>query len=812
MSAVWYRARAILRQRLAGTLVLIAVVALPAGVVLASVAGAARMREALPDFVAYNRAYDTLVFADPSPDLQQVLDQVRALPDWEVSEQVGAVVVSVRDGDHWVAVVPAAYVDGRPHVDQERPLVVEGRLPGPTRAAEVAVNEDFARDLGLHAGDTFALRTFTPAGLPAMTSGQASRDPDGEDLTMTVAGVIRRPADLRTSLSQQAEDLGSDSWYVGVGPAFVRRFGDRLANFGFGVAGRVTPGRQDDLADAISALGRDDLALRSTNESAELVSSIGRGIDFEANALRLFALIAAIAGAAFVGQAIGRQVFGDLDDDEASRSLGVDRRHRVAVPLVRSAIVAAGGAIGAVMLATALSPVFPIGLARQATLDPGVRVDRLTLGVGATALLVFVLGWAAIDAWRLTGDGRARADRPRSERPATSLSAVAARAGAPVSVTAGVRLALERGRGRTAVPVVGALLTTTAGVLVLCGVLVFASGLDHLVTTPVEQGWNWDSAVGNFNSTAEARAGAQALRANPDIASFNGYTASPVQIDGHEVYSLVLGPGDPALGPPVIDGRLPGSDDETAVGTQTLAALDKGIGDTLTAQVPGTPGGPREFRIVGTVVLPAGLDTELSLGRGAVVTLAGARATVGGGPEAVIPQEFLVRFAEGVTPAQAADSLRPAFGDGSPGPRPASDVTNLQRVQRMPRVLALLVGLLALGTLANVLVTSVRRRRRDLATYAAIGFRRRQLAATVAWQATTFALLALVAGVPLGLAAGRTVWTLVANSIGSTTDPVVPTALLALVVVGTLVAANLIAALPARAAARTRPAQILRSE
>lgn len=70
------------------------------------------------------------------------------------------------------------------------------------------------------------------------------------------------------------------------------------------------------------------------------------------------------------------------------------------------------------------------------------------------------------------------------------------------------------------------------------------------------------------------------------------------------------------------------------------------------------------------------------------------------------------------------------------------DLMNLERVGYLPGLLAGLVALLALGTVAHALVTSVRRRRRDLAVLKTLGFVRGQVSQTVAWQATTFALVA----------------------------------------------------------------------
>jgi ABC-type lipoprotein release transport system permease subunit len=145
-------------------------------------------------------------------------------------------------------------------------------------------------------------------------------------------------------------------------------------------------------------------------------------------------------------------------------------------------------------------------------------------------------------------------------------------------------------------------------------------------------------------------------------------------------------------------------------------------------------------------------------------------------------------------------------------PKPHGDVRNLQRVANLPGLLAGLVALLALGTVTHTLVTSVRRRRRDLAVLKALGFTRGQVAATVCWQATTFAVVALAVGLPLGVAAGRWAWQLTADTLGVHSSPVVPLAAMAAAAAGTVLAANLVAAVPGRAASRLRPAVALRSE
>ena len=119
---------------------------------------------------------------------------------------------------------------------------------------------------------------------------------------------------------------------------------------------------------------------------------------------------------------------------------------------------------------------------------------------------------------------------------------------------------------------------------------------------------------------------------------------------------------------------------------------------------------------------------------------------------------------------------------------------------------------MAVATLVHVLVTSVQKRRRDLAILKTLGFVRRQVRGTVAWQATSLTLVALAVGFPVGIAAGRWIWTAFAGSLGVVSAPAVRVLVLILAIPIAIVAANLIAALPARAAARTKPALVLRAE
>jgi ABC-type lipoprotein release transport system permease subunit len=113
---------------------------------------------------------------------------------------------------------------------------------------------------------------------------------------------------------------------------------------------------------------------------------------------------------------------------------------------------------------------------------------------------------------------------------------------------------------------------------------------------------------------------------------------------------------------------------------------------------------------------------------------------------------------------------------------------------------------------ANALFSAVRRRRRDLALLATLGLTRRQVSATVAWQATTVGILTLAIGLPLGIIGGRWAWGRLADDLGTLSEPKVPLLLLVLAVPVVLLLVNAVAFVPGRMAARLRPAVVLRSE
>lgn len=140
------------------------------------------------------------------------------------------------------------------------------------------------------------------------------------------------------------------------------------------------------------------------------------------------------------------------------------------------------------------------------------------------------------------------------------------------------------------------------------------------------------------------------------------------------------------------------------------------------------------------------------------------------------------------------------------------DVNNYARIKTTPLALAAVLALLAVATVAHLLVTSIRRRRRDLAVLKSLGFVRRQVSAAVAWQATVVVALALLIGLPVGVAVGREAWRFFATRLGVAPDPELPVLAGLVVIPAALAIANAVAAAPAWVAGRLHPATVLRTE
>ena len=790
MTAVLLRLRTELRSRWRTWVSLTLILGLFGGAVIAIAAGARRTDSAYPRFLAWSHAPDVEVprfnanVASGAFGLVTLKD-VEALPQVADSAHLR---IYQATGD----VTANAPADSRYYSTFGRLKFVQGRFP--RTADEVALNWLQAQKQGIHVGDTIHL-SF----IPTIKSGidHVVR------LPFHVVGLEAGPGGFPPTLTDVPGPI--------VSRAFDMKYQDELTYFDT-TAVRLHRGFADIPAflAGISRLthGKPLFTLRQDTQAANVV----RSFHLQAVALWLMAGLTALVVLLVLSQTLARMTYLESGENPTLSSIGMTRSQLLGVALSRVALVAVGGAFLAVVIAALASPLFPTGTARVAEPYPGFHFAFTALGLGALAIVVIVAMLSAVPAWRAATLG-ARGGGVEGEKP-SHVAAAVARTGIPASGAAGVRMALEPGRGRTAVPVRTAIAGVTIGIAALTAALTFGSSLNHLLDTPRLYGvtWNVQAYANVEKSTRQTEQDlVSAVRGVPGVTSYGlGTVGLELTVNGQPADSVAVYNRQGGVEPPILQGRAPSKAAEIALGSKTLAELHKSVGDTVDVGVFGS--GAKPMKVVGVAVTPPVGDVG-QFGKGGLIDYRSTQYLVPGAPAA---DTLLVRTAPGVDPQAVGAAIARRYPDHNDIeislPTQPTDLVNFGRVQNFPLYLGLLIALMAAATLAHVLVSSIRRRRRDLAILKTIGFQRRQLTSTVAWQASTLSVVALLVGIPVGIAVGRWIWSAFSNQLGIIPSPALPLLGVLLTIPATLLLANLIAFVPGRAAARVKAATVLRTE
>ena len=489
---------------------------------------------------------------------------------------------------------------------------------------------------------------------------------------------------------------------------------------------------------------------------------------------------------------------------------------------ISGAIVA--GSLLAAVVSVALSPLSPLGPVRSVYPTRGISADWAVLGSGLLVLIGGLGIIAAFVAYRGAPHRVARRERlvvHASSRAAQGFAA----AGLPVTGVVGVRMALEPGGGRTAVPVRSALLGTGLAISLVVATVIFGSSLGTLVSHPSLYGWNWSymlSQVGSGGGNVPPQAFAL-LAHDPDVAAYTGVSYFDGEIDGQGV-PFLIGENHPAVSPPILSGHTVEKKNQIVLGGATMAALHARVGGTVVFSY-GAPKDapiyvpPTRLTVVGIATMPAvgfasAISDHTSMGTGALLSDSALPTSFLHAMNAAAGRANLQRIAGAANRAFAAVPDGGGSGDtiAVVGVQRPAEIVNYRSIGATPTLLVSGLALGAVSGLALTLVASVRRRRRDLALLKSLGFTQRQLGAAVAWQATVNAVVGIAIGVPVGIIVGRWLWVLFARQIYAVPEPTVPVVPVILVAVGALVLANVVAAVPARIAARTPTALMLRAE
>jgi len=842
MATVWLALRADVRRQWRALLGLVLLLGLAGGVVLTAAAGARRTDSAYPRLLSWANA--SQVEATPGSPDPAYLAALARLPQVAAVAPANqyTVALPVPHGAPNAQVQALSSPDGTYGASVDRVKILAGRMFSPTSPDEALIDPQLASMEHLRPGDT--LRLF---GIPGNT-------PQGPDLKGAFPLTFRVTA-IGVFDDQVVPVTATNTLPLVLFSSGFTRTGAATKTFYLSEAGvRLRPGADPTaVIAAAKALEKRYPQVQGNytvfvNLSDEIAAT-QRAMRPEAVALAAFAALAGLISLAVLGQLLARQLALDAAQFPILRAIGMTRRSLLALSAARLALVTVAGAVLAAAIAVAASPLMPIGAARVAEPDPGVQADVTVLAVGFAVIAVVPLALLAGPAWRGVSHamGPLGVAEPAAGRTRPSLLATALTSAGPVTSGVGVRMALEPGRGRTAVPVRSALAGSVVAIAALVAAAVFGASLASLVGTPGRYGQNWDAELNLGFSAVPAALGAKVLSTVPGVAGYAQGNTGQLTINGTIVPAIGV---DPAPGPgagqggtsPLDDtddggyltmlaGRAPAGPDEIAVGAQTLRAIHARVGETVRVAVNfatgvAPDGSARPMRVVGVAVLPDFSLQDLSdtdLGNGAVVStalLSTTQQNTGCVHGVTCYDFFLLRYRTGTDAATAATRLLAAtaaagcpFGactvtsDQRPG-----DIKDYAAISGTPLALGAVLAVLAIGTLAHVLLTGVRRRRRDVAVLKTLGFTRSQVQGVVAWEATALAAAALLIGIPAGVIAGRWAWALFAGAVGVNSRATVQVAFVLLAIPATLVLANLIAVWPGWRAARLRPAVVLRTE
>jgi ABC-type lipoprotein release transport system permease subunit len=789
--AILVRARADIRRRWRSWLGLALLVAIAGGGVLTLAAGARRTNSAYPRFLRAKRAADVFLFLTD----RSLPPVVQRFP--QVAESASAVALEPAVTDF----APVVLTDSRLGRELNRFKFVAGRPLRPDRADEAVVSFLVAKSRHLRVGSQLTI--------PFLVGEAAPRA-----VTFRVVGIEAAPAEFppRSAIYNLPVYLSPAFLRTPVGSVAVQNQASATQ-----LAVRLRHGARD-VPGFLASVERLSGAGIGQTVLADQTVNTQRSLHLQAIALWLMAGFVGLASTLILVQLLLRQSVEDADDHVTLRALGMTPGQLYLSGLVGIAAIGLVGAAGALSFAAILSPLLPLGTARIAEPHPGFAFDGAALGIGVVGIvaLVGLLG-AAVQLRTTIRTRQFPADEPRSERP-SSLGNILTRPRLPLVATIGIRLAVQPGKGRTAVPVRATLVAAVIGIGSMAAAVTFGASLTHLLATPPLYGATFDADIKPNGNNGDARTLLPVLRDRPAVTAMAvALTGIPMQSGRVSFGAFAQTTVKGSLEPTVIDGRLPTGPDEILLGSRTLHDLHAHVGQTIQVSVTGLTGG-RPLQVVGRGVLAAVQDNE-QLGQGGVITPDGLAAFVASAPPGFSPPppgDVFVRIRPGPGQQQAIDALSDPLG--GPGkvsiyrPIQPGDVANFGQVGNLPQILAGLLGLIAVTTMAHLLVSAVRRRRRDLAVLKTLGFVPGQVSAAIACQATVVALLAAVVGLPLGLAAGRWGWRLVAGQVGLVVRPIFPWGAVAVLVPSALLIANLVAAGPALVAGRIPPATVLRTE
>ena len=661
MGAIWLRLRAELRRQWRGWLALAMLLGMISGIALTAAAGAWRTDTAYPRFLSRSHAADLLV----NPTLYGFHGYFRAvasLPQVASADSVAFLQMSLPGpgAGPYSDMVAEASPSGGEGVSINRVKVLAGHLFNPADPHAVMISPGAGRP-----GSTCG-----PAGtLHLIGYPQRHGNPDigrAVRLAFRVSAIVVTDDEIVPATRELAEPR------VLLSPAFARtRLAQSFNPAGGGSYVVLRPGASAATftSQAIALAARYRVGAVQVVQLATEYAAAQRAIRPEAVALAIFAALTGLIALAVGGQLLNRQLLLDSAEFPILRALGMSRSRLAVLSLAGVALVTTAGAAAAVAVAIAASPLMPIGPARFAEPSPGIDVSLPVLGAGfliiAIAPLLVLAPGAARAAARAPG-ALGLAEPAALVQPSRLARALGRVGSVPGSL--GVRMALEPGHGRTAVPVRSALAGTIVAVAAVVGAAVFGASFLGLVGTPHLYGQNWaqqlDLQVGSVPASIGKRVLARVTGLNQYAAGNYGQVsvAPPGSGSGTVVPAIGIDQMHGGGFLTLLAGQAPAGPGQIALGPRTLRTLGLHVGQRVRVRVNGRAS---MMRIVGSAIFASfsvagGSATDLGTGAAVPATVLSQPNQRDCTRGATCYNFFLVRYKPGTDLPAAASRLEAA--------------------------------------------------------------------------------------------------------------------------------------------------------
>lgn len=529
--------------------------------------------------------------------------------------------------------------------------------------------------------------------------------------------------------------------------------------------------------------------------------------------LGIFSAFALVAVGLIIANAIGGRILAQYREIGVLKATGFTPRQIAGIYLSQHLAIAMVAAVIGLMIASLVAPVYLEQLAETYNTTAGSSFDPVLSLLTIVAILIAVAIFTAIPAWRASRVPTVQAITtgftPPGTRP-SRLATIARRLRLPMPVIVGVKDSFSR-PWRAALTVAALSLTImtltfTLGMEAMIGKMMDNRGL-------IEEPWDIEIIRGDADD-ATIR---QVLDANPDVISYATSSWMRATIPGisegaeRDFNLRALGADVEQSGYPLIDGRMPTGQGEAIVGRTLFDALRLQLGDQLAFDIMRDPFNriervPVTLTVVGSYVEPEE-DGE--------VVLASEKTT-----NQLVPNlqpetyEVMMRDDSGwdalLVDVQAATDFGVDFDlreRGTPG-----EITTIRGIMFGLSGVLLIIGV------ANMLTTmllNVRERARDIGILKSVGMTPRQVVGSIASGTGLLTMLALIAGIPIGLIVYRIVFVAVGENMAGA-DPELYASPswggMAMIVPGAMIFAALCTILPARRAANVRVMEVLRYE